>query len=179
MASDHELEKERLLGPFRPFFADMAPPTAGPSKAVDSDSDDDFMPALPPSFRNPSNGGPAPAAAPPRPTGPIGPMLPPGFTRSDSPPSPPPPRARAESDDEETGPMPMPAGFGGRGAGPEEENEGVRLMREREERERERERLEKESKAPKREAWMLLPPKEGDLMASASSCFESPMPVVS
>lgn len=57
--------------------------------------------------------------------------------------------------------MPLPAG-----AQVSEESEGARLFREREERQKEKERKEKEGDGkPKREEWMLVPPKEMDLLA--------------
>jgi hypothetical protein len=56
--------------------------------------------------------------------------------------------------------MPLPAGYA------IEENDGARLFREREEREAERKRKEVEGKGKmKREEWMLVPPKEMDLMS--------------
>lgn len=52
-----------------------------------------------------------------------------------------------------------------------DDNDGARAFLEREERQRERERLEKEKGEGKlqREEWMLVPPKEMDLMSSASN----------
>lgn len=59
--------------------------------------------------------------------------------------------------------MPLPAGVS---YGHDDMNEGARLFKEREEREKEKERLEREGKGKmKREEWMLVPPKEMDLMA--------------
>jgi hypothetical protein len=56
--------------------------------------------------------------------------------------------------------MPLPAGV------QVEENEGARMFREREERQAEKERKEREGAGkPKREDWMLVPPKEMDLMS--------------
>lgn len=71
-----------------------------------------------------------------------------------------------EDDDESgglAGPAPLPAHLASVSG---QENEGVTALREREERQREQDRLERESKVPKREEWMLLPPKELDLQAT-------------
>lgn len=53
----------------------------------------------------------------------------------------------------------------------EDDNDGARAFLEREERQREKERLEKEKGEGKlqREEWMLVPPKEMDLMSSKST----------
>ena len=60
--------------------------------------------------------------------------------------------------------MPLPAGHK-----VEEESEGARLFREREEREKEKLRKEQEGKGKLvREEWMLVPPKEMDLLSSES-----------
>ncbi|GAA5940664.1 GPALPP motifs-containing protein 1 [Sporobolomyces koalae] len=64
------------------------------------------------------------------------------------------------------GPLPPPAGFGA--GSNHDDNEGARAFLEREERQKERERQERElaNAKPKREEWMLVPPKEMDLMSS-------------
>jgi hypothetical protein len=67
--------------------------------------------------------------------------------------------------------MPLPAGAQA------EENEGARMFREREERQAEKERKEREAAGkPKREEWMLVPPKEMDLMSCASLFFLPSLP---
>ncbi|KAG0139622.1 hypothetical protein CROQUDRAFT_666232 [Cronartium quercuum f. sp. fusiforme G11] len=139
-----------VAGPSMPS-SKQAPLAAGSSIAnVSDDSEDDFMPELPPEF--------AKTTAAPKPSGPIGPTLPVGFQR--------PADVEPESDDEEqdefAGPMPLPSHL----AHEDAETEGVRALREREERQAEKDRLERESKVLKREEWMLVPPKELDLPAS-------------
>lgn len=127
------------------------------------------MPALPPELmaarKQPADAGASKGAV----KASIGPSLPPGFqrNRSASPPSRR-PAYPAEDSDDEAGPMPAPAA-GVPSAGLE--NEGVTAIREREERAAEKERLERENKKPKREEWMLLPPKEGDIMACELLCI--------
>lgn len=134
----------------------MTPPISLPLENVeptidhsDSDSEDDFMPALPPDHDLTSR-------PKPKVLGPIGPTLPPGFHRptAEEP-------QESESDDQD-GPMPLPSHLIRADDG---ETEGVKALREREEREAERDRLERESKTLKREEWMLVPPKELDLPA--------------
>ncbi|KAH9820560.1 hypothetical protein DFH28DRAFT_1079419 [Melampsora americana] len=106
------------------------------------------MPELPPGFK-----------ASDKPSGPIGPSLPPGFDRSSE-------KTKHDEDSDEdhgfTGPMPLPSYL----VQNNDETEGVRALREREERQAEKDRLERESKVLKREEWMLVPPKELDLPAS-------------
>lgn len=145
----------------------MSSPVAGPSippskQATNdqpisgSDSDDDFMPALPPSIPKTTT-----TATSKKSNGPIGPSLPAGFRR---------PSSSAESSDIEqedfAGPIPLPSYISRDDVGGE--TEGVRALREREIRQAEKDRLEKESKVLKREEWMLVPPKELDLPASES-----------
>ncbi|GAA6003844.1 hypothetical protein JCM10207_006432 [Rhodosporidiobolus poonsookiae] len=156
---------------------------AGPSlPTADDDSDDDYGPALPPDLAETRDKGPVagptlppPVAGPSKPSiGPalpphlanrraasppstsssssIGPALPPGYSR----------RAADDSDDDDAfGPMPLPAGVSF------DDNDGARQFKEREERLAEKERKEKEGKGkPQREEWMLVPPKEMDLLSS-------------
>ncbi|GAA5969456.1 hypothetical protein JCM11641_008121 [Rhodosporidiobolus odoratus] len=184
------------IGPqLPPHLADVAKPTddtherpepststttAPRPPATDEDSDDDYGPALPPDLVGTRDTPPVtgPQLPPPVP-GPskasIGPQLPPhlaGSTSSSSParstagPSLPPGYSRGYSgqesdDDDDFGPMPLPEGV------TVEENEGARMFREREERQAEKERRDKEGKGkPQREEWMLVPPKEMDLLTS-------------
>lgn len=67
----------------------------------------------------------------------------------------------SDDEDDSVGPMPLPAGAN------YEDNDGARLFREREEREKEKERQAKEGKKLQREEWMLVPPKEMDLLSCA------------
>ncbi|KAI9618329.1 hypothetical protein KEM48_006782 [Puccinia striiformis f. sp. tritici PST-130] len=115
----------------------------------DSDSEDDFMPSLPPDFQ------------PSKPKAAIGPTLPPGFVISDN-------KNNEESDEDDnndglTGPAPLPAHLASKFA---LENEGVLALKDREERQKELDRIEQQSKLLKREEWMLLPPKELGLQAT-------------
>jgi hypothetical protein len=69
-----------------------------------------------------------------------------------------------EDDDDDFGPMPLPADAQ---SAQNDINEGARLFKEREDREKEKERLARQDKGKlKREEWMLVPPKEMDLMSS-------------
>ncbi|KAM0756213.1 hypothetical protein T439DRAFT_376450 [Meredithblackwellia eburnea MCA 4105] len=151
-------------GPQLPTAGPQLPP--GPAKHDDDgddddDSDDDFGPALPPDLvqARQSNPHKQPVAGPSFPPTASssravqGPALPPGFA--------PPPRDESDDDDDDFGPMPLPAGVS------IDDNDGARQFREREEREREKRRREAEGDGkPKREEWMLVPPKEMDLMSS-------------
>ncbi|KAI9624145.1 hypothetical protein H4Q26_017008, partial [Puccinia striiformis f. sp. tritici PST-130] len=112
----------------------------------DSDSEDDFMPSLPPNFQ------------PSKPKAAIGPTLPPGFVVSDD-------NHNEEEDDDDgvAGPAPLPTHLASKFA---LENEGVLALKDREERQKELDRIERESKLLKREEWMLMPPKELDLQAT-------------
>ncbi|GAA5823792.1 hypothetical protein JCM11251_003295 [Rhodosporidiobolus azoricus] len=153
------------------------PTSAAPPPADEDDSDDDYGPSLPPDLVKPTVAGPTlppPVAGPSRPS--IGPTLPPHLSggRSPSPPQssssrqvagpsfpPPQPYGAADDSDDDFGPMPLPEGV------TYEENDGARLFREREERQAEKERKEREGAGkPKREEWMLVPPKEMDLLSS-------------
>ena len=60
--------------------------------------------------------------------------------------------------------MPLPAGY----APSSVDEDGARAFKEREERARDKERAAREDNKPKREEWMLVPPKEMDLMSCAS-----------
>ncbi|GAA6038421.1 hypothetical protein JCM8097_007640 [Rhodosporidiobolus ruineniae] len=144
------------------------PPPAHDTTGNDSDSDD-YGPSLPPDLEPHHTA--APVAGPSKPS--IGPSLPPHLAarqRSPSPgpapalgPSRPPAayRPAEDSDDDDFGPMPLPAGV------QFEDNDGARQFREREERQAEKERKEREGAGkPKREEWMLVPPKEMDLLSS-------------
>lgn len=126
----------------------MTSSNSKPKNDQSDESDDDFMPELPPEFK-----------ASDKPVGPIGPSLPPGFNRSyedtkDD--------EESEEDDGVAGPMPLPSYL----VQNHDETEGVRALREREERQAEQDRIERDSKVLKREEWMLVPPKELDLPAS-------------
>lgn len=170
----------KLAGPQLPASAATIGPSipstlqAGPSApastatVADDDSDDDFGPALPPDLAQARQAGPS------RPLGPslprstysppprAGPTMP---TKRETPLS----AAYSDDSDNDFGPMPLPAGVQ---AGQHDVNEGARLFKEREEREKEKERREREDKGKlKREEWMLVPPKEMDLMSSESSAW--------
>ncbi|GAA5889191.1 hypothetical protein JCM6882_000671 [Rhodosporidiobolus microsporus] len=163
--------------------SDPPPASAGPSAgphlptappADEDDSDDDYGPALPPDLVKGPVAGPTlppPVAGPSKAS--IGPQLPPHLAggRPSPPPAPssrpiagpsrPPPAYAADDSDDDFGPMPLPAGVA------VDENDGARQFREREEREAERERKAREGDGkPKREEWMLVPPKEMDLLSS-------------
>ena len=133
-----------------------------PPPPADDDSDDDFGPSLPPDLAEARRAGPV--AGPSLPTKTVlGPSLPPGFAppsapRRETPLS----AAYLDDDDDSFGPMPLPAGMKA------DDNDGARAFREREEREAEKRRKEAAGKGkPQREEWMLVPPKEMDLMSSA------------
>lgn len=64
-----------------------------------------------------------------------------------------------DDDDDAVGPLPLPEGYRF------EDDNGVQQFREREERERKRKQEALEDKKPKREEWMLVPPKEMDLLS--------------
>ena len=75
-----------------------------------------------------------------------------------------------DDSDGEVGPLPPPVGQ------QVDDDAGVRLFREREERERRKQQEEAENKKPKREEWMLVPPKEMDLLScefSFPTAFEA------
>lgn len=156
------------------------PQAPGPQ---DDSDDDDFGPALPPELAAARISKPAdPSVGPSRPS--VGPSRPPagperpaaGPSRPTAGPSlpagPAPPSRRPvddDSDDDDVGPMPLPAGVADASR-----TDGVQEFMERERRQQEsaaaaeRERLE--GKKPKREEWMLVPPKESDLLGSESLC---------
>lgn len=171
--------REPSPGPSASSSVGPAPP---PPRADDSD-DDDYGPALPPELAaervskgpvagpslpegvaGPSRPPAAAAAGPQLPphlaqarAGPsVGPALPPGYSSR---------RAYDDEDDDDdaVGPMPLPAGY------TVDDNEGARQFREREEREKEQAKRDKEDKKVKREEWMLVPPKEMDLLSCASA----------
>ncbi|GAA5897525.1 GPALPP motifs-containing protein 1 [Sporobolomyces salmoneus] len=132
----------------------------------EEDSDSDYTPDLPPELlkarREPQASTSSSAS-----TSKVvaGPQLPPHLLASSSSrPSP----SRPDSDSEEDfgpGPLPPPAGV----SNDDGLNEGARAFLEREERQREKERKEREeagNKKMKREEWMLVPPKEMDLMST-------------
>ncbi|GAA6064084.1 hypothetical protein JCM10212_003442, partial [Sporobolomyces blumeae] len=156
----------------------------------DSDSDDDFGPALPPDLVEARHHQPAPSSVPsptidrPRSTAKVvaGPQLPPHLvsssgregrsgpssSRQRSVVSPTPGRQDDDDDDDDDfgpGPLPPPAGFDRTLAN---DNEGRRAFLEREERQRDHERQEREraNAKPRREEWMLVPPKEMDLLST-------------
>ncbi|GAA5891163.1 hypothetical protein JCM8208_002522 [Rhodotorula glutinis] len=147
----------------------LAPAAAPPP---DSDSDDDFGPSLPPDLAQerkdrPPAAGPqlpphlaGPSSRPP----PAGPQLPPHLAAARAGPSRPPYGADQEDDDDDdsVGPMPLPAGY----APSSVDEDGARAFKEREERARDKERAARQDNKPKREEWMLVPPKEMDLMSS-------------
>ncbi|GAA6000718.1 GPALPP motifs-containing protein 1 [Rhodotorula paludigena] len=168
--------REPSPGPSASSSVGPAPP---PPRADDSD-DDDYGPALPPELAaervskgpvagpslpegvaGPSRPPAAAAAGPQLPphlaqarAGPsVGPALPPGYSSR---------RAYDDEDDDDdaVGPMPLPAGY------TVDDNEGARQFREREEREKEQAKRDKEDQKVKREEWMLVPPKEMDLLSS-------------
>ncbi|GAA6046964.1 hypothetical protein JCM3770_003453 [Rhodotorula araucariae] len=166
------LARRRSPAPPAPAGPSLPSSARAPAAAdSNSDSDDDFGPALPPDLAQERTARP-PAAGPSRPP-PAGPQLPPHLdaAREASParegppalgPARPPAYANDDDDDDAVGPMPLPAGYEARG----EDNEGARAFKEREERLREKERKDKEDKKIKREEWMLVPPKEMDLLSS-------------
>ncbi|GAA5986008.1 hypothetical protein JCM10908_006369 [Rhodotorula pacifica] len=160
----------------------VAGPAAPPPAADDDEDDeDDFGPALPPDLQQDRQQSSRSTEHTPAPV--TGPQLPPHLTRptptaSGSTRSQPtlgptlPPRGAVEAsygtageglDDEsdgEVGPLPPPVGQ------QVDDDNGVRLFREREERERRKREEEAQDKKPKREEWMLVPPKEMDLLSS-------------
>ncbi|KNZ51591.1 hypothetical protein VP01_3895g1 [Puccinia sorghi] len=163
----------------------MSPPTAGPSteqldagrtlgekkerlEEAESESDsgsDDFMPRLPPAL-----GSTTTTTKPAAVSRPIGPSLPPGY-RPPSPTTIPDPDFHNKHDDDDddqedvAGPVPLPAHFASSSSS-SSHNEGVQALHDREKRLQELERIQQENLRPKRDEWMLLPPKELDLQAS-------------
>ena len=158
---------------------------AGPSKPLsedeankeESDSDDDYAPALPPDFAARSGSGPT--------TKVVGPTFPQPYSKSQNH-----DRSRygidadEEDSDDDVGPMPLPDGISF-----EEEN-GVREFMEREERRRKQVEVRvfysldyfvlcisypmlsitqeaAKPKALKRDEWMLVPPSSSDLLGCA------------
>ncbi|CAH7689142.1 hypothetical protein BY996DRAFT_7225359 [Phakopsora pachyrhizi] len=119
-----------------------------------TDSDDEYMPKLPPKIKQTNK------------IQQIGPSLPPTYFKQIN-------RehdsisthkiSKDYNDDDEsiTGPLPLPDIFK-----VSEENEGVEMFRENERRKIEREQEEAEKGLIKRDEWMLLPPKELSLAAS-------------
>lgn len=165
--SGPQLPSSTTIGPSFP------PPSTTTTTKNDSDSEDDYGPSLPPEFQRP-----APVAGPSLPFNNKvvqGPTMPSNYfpspsTSSSSRPiisnkKKETPLSNTYSDDEsedDFGPMPLPSGYEIK-----EESEGVKSFREREEREIEKKRKELEGKGkPKREEWMLVPPKDVDLMSS-------------
>ncbi|KAL8283735.1 hypothetical protein RQP46_005530 [Phenoliferia psychrophenolica] len=159
------------IGPSLPRPAGpQLPPSVSlpaPAPAADDDSsDDDFGPSLPPDLVAARSS--APTAGPSLPSKVVqGPSLPPGFAppsasssssyRRETPLSAP----YLDDDDDDFGPMPLPAGM------KPLDNDGARAFKEREEREAEKRRKEAAGKGkPQREEWMLVPPKEMDLMST-------------
>ncbi|GAA5961917.1 hypothetical protein JCM8115_001609 [Rhodotorula mucilaginosa] len=159
--------------------ADAEAGPAAPPRDDDGD-EDDFGPALPPDMQQDrkrlshAEQSPTAVAGPQLPPhlahttpavcGPslptLGPTLPP--RRAVGPSRPPYGTAEDGEDDSdgEVGPLPPPVGQ------QVDDDAGVRLFREREERERRKQQEEAENKKPKREEWMLVPPKEMDLLSS-------------
>jgi len=158
----------------------MTSPTAGPSteqldagstlgekkerleEGAESESEsgsDDFMPRLPPALSSTATTKPAVVSRP------IGPSLPPGY-RPPSPTTLPDPDFHNNDDDQEdvAGPVPLPAHLAASSSS--SHNEGVQALHDREQRLQELERIQQENQRPKRDEWMLLPPKELDLQAS-------------
>ncbi|BGP57032.1 hypothetical protein JCM8202_004530 [Rhodotorula sphaerocarpa] len=178
--------------------APAEPVAAGPSRPPapevddDDDDDDDFGPALPPDLaaerQSSSKDAFSSAAAVAGPSRPVvsGPQLPPHLAARRRSPSPPRRQAGpvfgpsrpdagpqqyggfgADPDDDDgvdVGPLPLPAGYTYDAV-----DDGAQQIREREERERKRQQDALEDKKPKREEWMLVPPKEMDLLSSMDS----------
>lgn len=182
--------------------APAEPVAAGPSRPPapevdDDDDDDDFGPALPPDLaaerQSSSKDAFSSAAAVAGPSRPVvsGPQLPPHLAARRRSPSPPRRQAGpvlgpsrpdagpqqyggfgADPDDDDgvdVGPLPLPAGYTYDAV-----DDGAQQIREREERERKRQQDALEDKKPKREEWMLVPPKEMDLLSCAWSCGPGP-----
>ncbi|GAA5876850.1 hypothetical protein JCM16303_006308 [Sporobolomyces ruberrimus] len=156
-----------LLGPAAagPSLPPPVPPTTAKREEVTSDSDSDYAPDLPPDFVKPPPSNPIPSTSSSKPI--AGPQLPPHLlSRSSQPPS----RPASDSEEEEDyGPGPLPPPAGTSLSSSYDTNDGARAFLEREEREREKERKEKEARENKkmvREEWMLVPPKEMNLMSS-------------
>ncbi|GAA5863726.1 hypothetical protein JCM3774_001229 [Rhodotorula dairenensis] len=159
---------------------------AAPPRDDEDDDEDDFGPALPPDLQQDrersshtertstavagpqlpphlARSTPATVAGPSRAPPTLGPTLPPSqgtagrsHTRHGT-------IDDAGDDDDsdgEVGPLPPPVGHQA------DDDDGVRLFREREERERRKQEEEAVDKKPKREEWMLVPPKEMDLLSS-------------
>ncbi|BGP34083.1 hypothetical protein JCM10296v2_005898 [Rhodotorula toruloides] len=168
-----------------PSSSSSVGPAPPPVPAADDDSDDDYGPSLPPELAAERDAGPRNAAGPQLPSAQAGPQLPPHLAaRRRASPSPPVGPSRppgmvggtavvmdpygdfavygpaSDDEDDSVGPMPLPAGASN------DDNDGARLFREREEREKEKERQAKEDKKLQREEWMLVPPKEMDLLSS-------------
>ncbi|GAA5963401.1 hypothetical protein JCM3765_003056 [Sporobolomyces pararoseus] len=134
----------------------------------EGDSDSDYTPDLPPELLKARNQPSSSSASTSKVI--AGPQLPPHLIGSR------PPLAqdsKSDSEEEEEdfgpGPLPPPASSSIPTNSYHDMNEGTRDFLEREERQRERERIEKENSSNKklqREEWMLVPPKEMDLMSS-------------
>ncbi|POY72273.1 hypothetical protein BMF94_4575 [Rhodotorula taiwanensis] len=182
-----------VAGPTLPPVAGPSlPSAAAPDHDDDDDDDDDFGPALPPDLQAERQSGSNestvnPVAGPSRPAV-SGPELPPHLASRSRSPAHGPPKlgptlgptmpsrgdvysgpSRSElgaggpeddDDDDAVGPLPLPEGYRF------EDDNGVQQFREREERERKRKQEALEDKKPKREEWMLVPPKEMDLLSS-------------
>ncbi|KAI5480887.1 hypothetical protein MNV49_006696 [Pseudohyphozyma bogoriensis] len=163
-------------GPQLPSAGPQLPPHLAASLAAsapaedDDDSDDDFGPSLPPDMVDAHKA--RAVAGPQLPEKKVmGPMMPPGFDAGAGGDEPPRKRETPLSnlysdDDDDFGPMPLPAGYR------VEDDTGVRAFREREEREQEKRRLQEEGEGKgklQREEWMLVPPKEMDLLSSMDS----------
>lgn len=128
------------------------PPPSKDDGGNDSDASSDYAPDLPPELLSSRQAPSKPIA---------GPQLPPHLTRPSR-------REPSPESEEDFGPAPLPPPVG---VSREDDNDGARAFLEREERQREKERLEKEKGEGKlqREEWMLVPPKEMDLMSSKTT----------
>ncbi|KAK4056988.1 hypothetical protein OIO90_001888 [Microbotryomycetes sp. JL221] len=172
----HDDDRSARIGPEAPAAASSVP-HEGPV-APDTDSDDDFGPALPPDMMQARQqpltsvqedsgrlsvvaGRAMPHSSSARGSA-LGPSLPPSTShssRKETPLS----NMYSEDSDDDYGPGPMPMAPGQA----IDDNDGARQFREREQRLADKARREAEDKAkPKREEWMLVPPKELDLMKS-------------
>lgn len=134
---------------------------SAPHHEASDDDDDDYGPALPPDLLASRSGQASAVGSTTTVKKPLGPSLPPSYVPVQ------PTFARAddnEDSDEDCGPTPLPPGL--HTLQDSTESEGVKLFREREEREAERQRQKSAvSDKPKREEWMLVPPKEMDLLS--------------